>query len=184
MHARRFFLSALVLLGLAGCTGVPTGTGRAGRVTTITGDFPALTPGMTTTEIRQRFGEPAEIQPMTAAGTAPEVWVYHLKKSLGRTTVLTGLTGDLSSGSLAGDYRQPLGPRPRLCLGRAEAPPDPPPPDGRRPALRPHRHQRGAHGILSRINSIQPQINTDAHGWISNWGTRPDTVQCPGVYRC
>lgn len=59
---------------------------------------------MTTTEIRQRFGEPAEIQPMTAAGTAPEVWVYHLKKSLGRTTVLTGLTGDLSSGSLAGDY--------------------------------------------------------------------------------
>lgn len=104
MHARRFFLSALVLLGLAGCTGVPTGTGRAGRVTIITGDFPALTPGMTTTEIRQRFGEPAEIQPMMAAGTAAEVWVYHLEKSLGRTTVLTGLTGGLSSGSLAGDY--------------------------------------------------------------------------------
>jgi hypothetical protein len=104
MHARRFFLSVLVLLGLAGCTGVPTGTGRAGRVTIITGDFPALTPGMTTTEIRQRFGEPAEIQPMTAAGPAAEVWVYHLEKSLGRTTVLTGLTGGLSSGSLAGDY--------------------------------------------------------------------------------
>ena len=104
MHARCFILSALVLLGLAACTSVPTDTGRAGRVTTITGDFPTLAPGMTTTEIRQRLGEPAEIQPMAAAGAAAEVWVYYLEKSLGRTAVLTGMTGAMSSGSLSGDY--------------------------------------------------------------------------------
>jgi hypothetical protein len=34
---------------------------------------------MTTAEVRQRFGEPAEIQPMAfPAEASSEVWVYYL----------------------------------------------------------------------------------------------------------
>ncbi len=107
MHARRFILCALALLGLTACTSIPTDTGRANRVTIITGDFPVLAQGMTTAEVRQRFGDPAEIQPMTPSAEATaEVWVYYLEKSLGRAPVVTGLTGGLSNGSLAGDYHR------------------------------------------------------------------------------
>ena len=112
MHARCFILFAFALIGLTACTSIPTDTGRAGRITIITGDFPVLTPGMTTAEVRQRIGEPAEIQPMTSpAEASAEVWVYYLEKSLGRAAVVTGLTGGLSNGSLAGDfYRSSLAP--------------------------------------------------------------------------
>ena len=107
MHARNFILSVLALIGLTACTSIPTDTARAGRVTIINGDFPVLTQGMTTMEIRQRLGEPAEIQPMASPVEATaEVWVYYLEKSLGRSTVVSGLTGGLSNGSLAGDYHR------------------------------------------------------------------------------
>jgi hypothetical protein len=107
MHARHYMLFALALFGLTACTSIPADTGRAGRVTIINGDFPVLTSGMTTAEVRQRLGEPAEIQPMTSpAEASAEVWVYYLEKSLGRSTVVTGLTGGLSNGSLAGDYHR------------------------------------------------------------------------------
>ena len=107
MHARCFILFALALFGLTACTSIPIDTGRAGRVTIINGDFPVIMPGMTTAEVRQRLGEPAEIQPMTSpAEASAEVWVYYLEKSLGRSTVVTGLTGGLSNGSLAGDYHR------------------------------------------------------------------------------
>ena len=112
MHARYLILSALALLGLTACTRIPTDTGRTGRVTIINGDFPVLMQGMTTAEVRQRLGEPAEIQPMASpAEASAEVWVYYLEKSLGRSSVVTGLTGGLSNGSLAGDfYRSGLAP--------------------------------------------------------------------------
>lgn len=107
MHAHHSMLFALALLGLTACTSIPTDTARAGRVTIITGDFPVLTQGMTTAEVRQRLGEPADIQPMASSVEATaEVWIYYLEKSLGRSTVVTGLTGGLSYGSLAGDYHR------------------------------------------------------------------------------
>lgn len=107
MHARHYILFALALLGLTACTSIPTDTARAGRVTIINGDFPVLTQGMTTAEVRQRLGEPADVQPMASSVEATaEVWVYYLEKSLGRSTVVTGLTGGLSYGSLAGDYHR------------------------------------------------------------------------------
>jgi hypothetical protein len=102
MPARFLVLVALVLPWLSGCQ-VPSAPGGSHRTTVITGDIPSLTAGMTAAEVRQRFGAPAEIQPMNAAGASAEVWIYYLEKSLGRTAVLTGMTGMLSSDSLAGD---------------------------------------------------------------------------------
>jgi hypothetical protein len=103
MPARFLLLLALSLPWLTGCQ-APDAAGASNRVTIITGAFPAVTPGMTAAEVRQRLGHPAEIQPMAAAGASAEVWVYYLEKSLGRTAVLTGMSGVLSSGSLAGEH--------------------------------------------------------------------------------
>lgn len=103
MPARFLLLLALALPWLTGCQ-APDASGTANRVTIITGEFPTVTAGMTAADVRQRLGQPAQIQPLTAAGASAEVWIYHLEKSLGRTAVLTGMAGVLSSGSLAGDY--------------------------------------------------------------------------------
>jgi hypothetical protein len=103
MPARFLILLALVLPWLSGCH-APDASGSSGRVTFIAGEIPSITAGMTGAEIRQRFGAPAEIQPMTVSGAAAELWIYYFEKSLGRTAVITGMAGVLSSGSLAGDY--------------------------------------------------------------------------------
>ncbi len=107
MPARASILLALPLLWLTACTSLPTDAGRTDRVTIINGEFPVLTRGMTAADIQQRLGAPADIKPMApAAGMVSEVWVYYLEKSLGRSTVVSGLTG-----SLGGDFgRAGLGP--------------------------------------------------------------------------
>lgn len=130
MHARHSLFFASMLLALTACTNIPTDTGRASRVTIINGDFPVLTQGMTTAEVRQRLGEPAEIQPMASPVEATaEVWVYYLEKSLGRFTVVTGLTGGCPTVRWAATL-PPVRPRPGLHLGRAETPRDPAPAHG------------------------------------------------------
>ncbi|HWA25715.1 MAG TPA: hypothetical protein VG734_08650 [Lacunisphaera sp.] len=107
MYFRASILVALPVLWLTACSGLPVGSGRAGQVTIVNGEFPVLTRGMTLAEIRQTLGEPAEIQPGTGAtDVTSEVWVYYLEKSLGRSTVVSGLTG-----TLGGDFgRAGMGP--------------------------------------------------------------------------
>lgn len=110
MPARLLLLLALALPWLAACQ-APNATAPRNRVTIIEGEFPSLSAGMSAAEVRQRLGDPAQIQSLPAADATAEMWLYYLEKSLGRITLVTGMTGTLSSGTLAGDYgRSGIGP--------------------------------------------------------------------------
>lgn len=52
--------------------------------------FPKLEIGMTADVIRQKLGQPVEIQAMPSPQGKAEVWVYKFEKSLGMAQVATG----------------------------------------------------------------------------------------------
>ncbi len=58
--------------------------------------FPKLEKGMTAEIIRQKLGNPAEIQPVESSGGKGEVWVYKFEQNLGMTNVAAG-TRDTSA---------------------------------------------------------------------------------------
>ena len=53
--------------------------------------FPKLEKGMTAEIIRQKLGNPAEIQPVESSGGKAEVWVYKFEQNLGMTNVAAGM---------------------------------------------------------------------------------------------
>ena len=96
MLARSCSLLALTLSlgGLTGCSSpsatTSAGSAQSAQITAIKGLFPVLTQGMTGKVVRQKLGNPAEIEPMESSTGKAEVWVYHFEKSVGMTQVATG----------------------------------------------------------------------------------------------
>ena len=94
IHALSILTAASCLL--SGCSS-PTAPATAAptsppAVQADTGmPFPKLEKGMTAEVIRQKLGEPAEIQPMPdSTGNKVEVWIYNFKKDLGMQQVAAG----------------------------------------------------------------------------------------------
>jgi outer membrane protein assembly factor BamE (lipoprotein component of BamABCDE complex) len=52
--------------------------------------FPKLEKGMSADVIRQKLGNPAEIQPMPSPDGKAEIWIYKFEKDLGMTQVAAG----------------------------------------------------------------------------------------------
>lgn len=105
MPSRLFTWLALPVCWLASCTVAPDGTpiGRTGRITIVHGDFPVLSEGISSADVRAQLGEPAEITPAPSVAGHSEVWVYHLEKYLGQTQVVTHLAERGSGGPLGGE---------------------------------------------------------------------------------
>ncbi len=64
--------------------------------------FPKLEKGMTAEVIRQKLGNPVEIQPMPSPEGKAEVWIYKFTKDLGTTQMATG-TRDIQVMSVGGN---------------------------------------------------------------------------------
>ena len=79
---------------LGGCTSAPataeTGPARPKSITAIDGLFPTLEKGMSGAIIREKLGNPAQINPMESPEGKAEVWVYHFEKTVGMTQIASG----------------------------------------------------------------------------------------------
>jgi len=92
-----FFLVILSCTWFAGCSS-PTGpaprapTAQSNAAPASDGEmpFPKLEQGMTANAIREKLGNPAQIQPVTSPEGKAEIWVYKFVKSLGMTQVAAG----------------------------------------------------------------------------------------------
>ena len=93
-------LSVLVLsltaFSLAACSTAPTGDVPVAKAAPEAVDsykdmpFPKLEKGTTAEVIRQKLGEPVEIQPMPSPDGKAEVWIYKFQKDLGMVQVAAG----------------------------------------------------------------------------------------------
>lgn len=95
----RFFLNVSLVLSTAGLAGCGTTAGSA-NITGATAasaksdasemPFPKLEKGATAEVIRQKLGNPLEIQPMPSPEGKAEIWIYKYEKSLGMVQVAGG----------------------------------------------------------------------------------------------